>query len=214
MKIFHGSKYIIEAPEYGKGNLHNDYGLAFYCTGDFDLAGEWAVTDTRDGFINSYNVDLTGLSILDLRDDRFSVLNWMAILLMNRVFDINSPVARNGKDFIIKNYAISCEDYDVIIGWRADDSYFSYARSFLNNTITLETLGKAMYLGDLGIQYAFRSKKGIDSLKYERFDIAESQKYLHKRVGRDMAARKAYQEMCSTQSLESGTYLIDILRKN
>lgn len=31
--IYHGSEAIIENPEYLKGNVHNDYGLGFYCSG-------------------------------------------------------------------------------------------------------------------------------------------------------------------------------------
>ena len=38
----------------------------------------------------------------------------------------------------------------LFIGYRADDSYFSFANAFLNNTISLEQLRKAMYLGKLG----------------------------------------------------------------
>ncbi|MBQ4255634.1 MAG: DUF3990 domain-containing protein, partial [Bacilli bacterium] len=29
--IYHGSEFIIEKPEHLKGNIHNDYGLGFYC---------------------------------------------------------------------------------------------------------------------------------------------------------------------------------------
>ena len=40
----------------------------------------------------------------------------------------------------------------MIIGYRADDSYFSFANAFLNNTLSLEQLKEAMYLGKLGEQ--------------------------------------------------------------
>ena len=38
MIIYHGSKDIIERPEFGKGNRKNDYGLGFYCTENVELA--------------------------------------------------------------------------------------------------------------------------------------------------------------------------------
>ena len=41
MIIYHGSKDIIEKPEFGKGNQKNDYGLGFYCTENVELAKEW-----------------------------------------------------------------------------------------------------------------------------------------------------------------------------
>lgn len=37
MIIFHGFKDIIKNPEYGKGNIKNDYGLGFYTTEDIEL---------------------------------------------------------------------------------------------------------------------------------------------------------------------------------
>ena len=30
--VFHGSEFIIESPEFNKGNKHNDYGMGFYTT--------------------------------------------------------------------------------------------------------------------------------------------------------------------------------------
>ncbi|MBO4366707.1 MAG: DUF3990 domain-containing protein, partial [Clostridia bacterium] len=37
MIIYHGSKIVVQTPEYGKGNVHNDYGRGFYCTEYLDL---------------------------------------------------------------------------------------------------------------------------------------------------------------------------------
>jgi predicted RNase H-like HicB family nuclease len=47
--------------------------------------------------------------------------------------------------------------YDIIIGYRADDSYFSYIRDFLNNSIYIETLEKCMKIGDLGVQLCIKT---------------------------------------------------------
>ena len=40
MKLYHGSKYIIDKPTFGKGKPYNDYGLGFYCTENIDMAKE------------------------------------------------------------------------------------------------------------------------------------------------------------------------------
>ncbi|MDY3221374.1 MAG: DUF3990 domain-containing protein, partial [Collinsella sp.] len=47
--------------------------------------------------------------------------------------------------------------HDVIRGYRADDSYFSFARQFVSGMISLRQLQRIMCLGDLGIQYALMS---------------------------------------------------------
>ena len=68
MKLYHGSKNIIEKPVYGYGKKYNDYGVGFYCTEDIGMAKEWAVDIDSDGYANCYELDVTGLSILNLCD--------------------------------------------------------------------------------------------------------------------------------------------------
>lgn len=40
MELWHGSRKIVEVPQFGLGKAHNDYGLGFYCTESIDLARE------------------------------------------------------------------------------------------------------------------------------------------------------------------------------
>ena len=86
--IYHGSTNIIEKPTFGMGKPYNDYGLGFYCTESVELAKEWASVDSQtNGFANKYELNLNGLRILDLTDEKYSILNWMAILVRFRSFD-------------------------------------------------------------------------------------------------------------------------------
>ena len=38
----------------------------------------------------------------------------------------------------MEKYNIDISEYDLIIGYRADDSYFRFAEDFLNNSINLK----------------------------------------------------------------------------
>ena len=58
MILYHGSEKIIDAPEFGKGNSHNDYGRGFYCTENEELAKEWACSNNNNGFANKYEFDI------------------------------------------------------------------------------------------------------------------------------------------------------------
>src|SRR5574344_350095 len=141
MIIYHGSKDIIEKPEFGKGNKKNDYGLGFYCTENAELAKEWACCNNEtNGYANQYEIDLSDYKVLDLREEKYSILNWMALLLKFRTFDVNTPISAQAKEYILENFYVDVEEYDVIIGYRADDSYFSFAKDFINNTISVEQL--------------------------------------------------------------------------
>ena len=215
MIIYHGSKDLIKKPIYGIGNPKNDYGLGFYCTENLELAKEWACSNNEtNGYENIYEIHLDNYKVLDLRKKEYTILNWLALLLKFRTFDINKPIASQAKDFIIKNYLINTDNYDIIIGYRADDSYFSFAKDFINNTITLEQLSKAMQLGDLGTQIVLKSKKAIESLKYIGYERAIHLEYYTKRVNRDKKAREQYFNNYRLNIDYYGTYIIDIIRED
>ena len=214
MVIYHGSKDIIENPKYGKGNKRNDYGLGFYCTENIELAKEWACTNNEtNGFANRYEIDLTAYNILDLRENKYSILNWMALLLKFRTFDVNSPISIQAKEYILENFYVDVEAFDIIIGYRADDSYFSFAKDFINNTISVEQLSDAMMLGELGIQIVLKSEKAFDSVKYTGYELAQSKEYYVKRVSRDKKARETYLSSYRQNLVTDGLFVLDIIRR-
>ena len=214
MIIYHGSKDIIEKPEFGKGNERNDYGLGFYCTENVELAKEWACSNNEtNGYANQYEIDLCDYKVLDLRDEKYSILNWMALLLKFRTFDVNTPISAQAKEYILENFYVNVEEYDVIIGYRADDSYFSFAKDFINNTISVEQLAEAMRLGELGIQIVLKSKKAFDAVKYKSYELAECKEYYVKRVSRDKKARETYLSGYRQELVSDGLFVMDIIRK-
>ena len=126
--VYHGSSQIIKKPIYGAGNLNNDYGLGFYCTESMELAKEWACSVDTDGYANKYTLDMNGLSVLSLTNGECNILNWLFVLLENRKFKLIGDVAKQAKEYIFDNFAIDYKGYDIIKGYRADDSYFSFAK--------------------------------------------------------------------------------------
>ena len=214
MIIYHGSKDILEKPEFGKGNKKNDYGLGFYCTENVELAKEWACSNNEtNGYANQYEIDLSDHKVLDLRDEKYSILNWMALLLKFRTFDVNTPISAQAKEYILENFYVDVEEYDVIIGYRADDSYFSFAKDFINNAISVEQLAEAMRLGELGIQIVLKSKKAFNAIKYISYELAECKEYYVKRVSRDKKARETYLSGHSQNLVYDGLFVMDIIRK-
>lgn len=214
MIIYHGSKNIVEAPQFGKGNRRNDYGLGFYCTESVELAKEWACADSEtNGYANKYEIDLRGYKILDLRRERYSILNWLALLLKFRTFDANTPVSAQAKEYILENFSIDVDEYDVIIGYRADDSYFSFAKDFINNAISVEQLSNAMRLGELGIQIVLKSPKTFDEIKFLGYEVAECKEYYVKRVSRDKKARETYLSGRGENSVVDGLFAMDVMRR-
>ena len=210
MTIYHGSEQIVEVPTFGLGRKNNDFGLGFYCSESEELAKEWAVSSIRSGFSNRYTLDTEYLNNLNLNSPDYTILNWIAVLVEHRLFSIKTPVARRAKRYLIDNFGVNVNAFDLITGYRADDSYFDYAESFLNNGISVEQLARAMRLGKLGEQIVIKSKFAFSLLKYEGFDIAEKEKYYVLRKARDDEANQTYLEMLEEEG--DGLYIQDIMR--
>lgn len=208
--IYHGSEQIVEVPTFGLGKKNNDFGLGFYCTESDELAKEWAVSSLRNGFSNRYTLDTEYLNILNLNSPDYTILNWIAVLVEHRLFSIKTPVARRAKRYLIENFGVNVNAFDLITGYRADDSYFDYAESFLNNGLSVEQLARAMRLGKLGEQIVIKSKFAFSKLKFEEFDIAEKEQYYVLRKARDDVANQLYLEMLEEES--DGLYIQDIMR--
>ena len=211
--VYHGSPKIVEKPVWGVGNPQNDYGLGFYCTESVELAKEWACSVETDGFANQYILDLSYLSVLSLTGGDYNILNWLFVLLENRKFRIGGDIAKQAKEYIFKNFAIDYKNYDVIKGYRADDSYFSFANAFLNNTISVAQLEKAMVLGKLGEQIVLMSEKAFDSIEFTGAITAPKEIYLPKKLARDTTAREDFQKEKLRGSVLTEKYVLDIMRE-
>ena len=210
LTLYHGSEQLIEEPTFGKGKQNNDFGLGFYCTESEDLAKEWAVSSLRNGFANRYTLDTEYLNVLNLNSPDFTILNWIAVLVEHRLFSIKTPVARRAKRYLVENFSVNVNAFDVVTGYRADDSYFDYAESFLNNGITVEQLARAMRLGKLGEQIVLKSRFAFSKLHYEGFDVADRETYFCLRKARNDEANRIYMEMLEEES--DGLYIQDIMR--
>lgn len=208
--VFHGSERIIKKPVFGYGKPYNDYGLGFYCTENLELAKEWSVDENRDGFANRYEIEMDGLDVLDLVSDRFCILHWLSVLLVNREFELDTELAADARDYILEKFPVDTSEADVITGWRADDSYFTFARNFLSGAITLVKLGEAMRLGKLGTQFVLKSRKAFDRIQFVEASIAKAADWFPLKKGRDDEARRTYRDMRSRRE-RNGLYITRIM---
>ena len=208
--IYHGSTEIIEKPQFGRGKTYNDYGSGFYCTEHIDLAKEWACAEDTDGFVNKYEIDLSKLKILNLSSEEYTILHWLAILMKNRKVRMSAPVMKRGSEWLDQYFMPETKDYDIIIGYRADDSYFSFARAFVNNEISLNQLSYAMRLGKLGEQIVLKSKKAFDEIKFISYEVCDNKIYYAKRKARDDGAREAFNLELDKEDLR-GLFMRDII---
>lgn len=213
MRIYHGSEFVIERPQYGLGKKTNDYGLGFYCTEDKSLAGEWSVTPLHDGYINEYELNIGGLKVLNLDGGSFTVLHWLAILLENRTFDIEGDLASAAKEYLLANFRPDYEDADIIIGYRANDSYFSFARTFLSGALSYANLSRAIRLGNLGLQIVVKSRRAFDAISFVGSVPALRTTFLAAKERRDTEAREEFRRLRAQPFDASALYMLNILQE-
>ena len=210
-QLFHGSTSIIEKPQFGYGKVYNDYGLGFYCTDSLEMAKEWGVAQNRNGYANRYELDCEGLKILDLNGPSFNILHWLAVLLENREFDVPSGLALEAKEYILNTFRVDYQSQDAIIGYRADDSYFSFAQDFINGTISYRQLNNAMHLGKLGQQFVLKSKQAFDRIQFLGYEVADHDEWYAKKMLRDRSARREYFSVERNKRQRGDLYITQIL---
>lgn len=210
--LYHGSAEIVRRPLYGKGKVYNDYGQGFYCTEEIELAKEWACTENEDGYVNEYKVDMNNLNILDLSSEEYTILHWLAMLMRYRVVRLSSPIMKRGHHWLIEHFLPELAGKDIIIGYRADDSYFSYARAFVNNEISVAQLSYAMKLGKLGEQVVIKSEEAFDRIRFHGSVYVDRMEYYPKRQARDLQARELYIQELEKEDV-NGLYIRDLIRE-
>lgn len=211
--LYHGSENIIEQPEYNKGEKTNDYGRGFYCTEQIELAKEWACKKQQNGFVNKYELDMSALNVMNLNDPKYSILNWLALLAAHRTYWQNGSIAAEAKAYIKEYFLMDISDYDIIIGYRADDSYFAFAQDFVSGTISLQKLKEAMHLGRLGEQVVLKSRRAFLAIQYLGNEAVAAEEYYMKKMLREREARREYRRTRNRIADVNELFMIDIMRE-
>ena len=211
MKLYYGSKTLLQQPVYGEGNPTNDYGLGFYLTNDQNLADLWACQYPEGGFTITYSINIRNLNILQLSDvSEESVLKWITLLVKHRFSYQQIIENKQVIDWLISHFDVAINQYDMIVGYRADDSYFNYSIGFVTGAISLETLTKAMKLGKLGLQYVLISKKSFREIQF-----VSSYAVLHKDDYKEFREKTLdeYHELLRQEDIFTNTFIGDLMKK-
>lgn len=209
--LYHGSEHRLEHPYYLGASSHNDYGKGFYCTEVKNMAAEWAVKRNNNGWINKYEIECEGFNVLNLNDSNYCILHWLAVLLENRTFDLSYALAQEAREYILRHFSVDYSLADIIIGYRADDSYFSFAQDFLSGAISYRQLNHAMRLGKLGNQFVLKSPLAFERLRFVEADEALRELWYPLREKRDFTARSDYFASRMQRRRPDDLYIIQII---
>ena len=174
MRLYHGSDHVIKKPLYMGGKSDNDYGNGFYTTEYEDRARSWAVLNGKpeNSIVNVYDLDTTALEILDLNER--GVLAWIAEVVANR--GINQEAASIIGKRLTQLYRTDTTEYDIIKGYRADDSYTQVIEAFLLNQLNIHEVERLFYKGSLGNQIFLKSQKAFHKIRWiESYEVTLSE---------------------------------------
>jgi len=164
MILYHGSQNETVEPSFGRGDDRHDFGRGFYLTDSAELAGEWSVCrpESHDGWIHAFDLDLTGLKVFDFRE--FDPLAWVAELMRHRDADESAAYRRRAPVFVGK-YGVDIGVADVVVGWRADASYFYIVKAFVRGEVDVACMPRLLKLGGFGLQYAIKTPTAYAQLR-------------------------------------------------
>ncbi len=162
--LYHGSDKIVRSPLYGVGRPDNDFGSGFYMTEDVESAKEWAAVNGQDGncVCNQYEIDLEGLNVIRFED--YGILAWMAEVIANRGTD--GAVKAEVGDILVSKYKIDTSKADVIIGYRADDSYNKIVKAFLEAKLTIDEVAEMFREWQVGTQVFIKSPETFARIRF------------------------------------------------
>jgi len=196
MILFHGSQNETVEPCFGKGEDHHDFGKGFYMTDSAELAKEWSVCrpESHDGWVHAFDLDLKGLNVFDFRE--VDPLSWVAELMRHRDADDSAAYHRRAPAFIRK-YGVAIDACDVLIGWRADASYFYIVKAFVRGEIDVSCLPQLLKLGGFGLQYVVKTPSAYARLRSLTESRQRAQFDLHHAAydRRDADARNKMREL-------------------
>lgn len=129
----------------------------------------------------------------------------------NREFDTSTPLAAESKEYLLTTFHTDYKAADIIVGYRADDSYFSFASDFINGAISYRQLCNAMRLGKLGQQFVLKSEAAFNRLEFIGYEIADAKEWYKKKAFRDQSARRQYFDTERNHRQRGDLYITTIL---
>ena len=204
--LYHGSKegIIGNIQPLSRGDC--DFGVGFY-TGTDTLQPLTLVCGEPNPRFYVVDLKLDGLKILNLELG----LDWAMVVAYHRGY---MDIIRGSE--LYEKYAHLFDDYDLIIGYIANDRLYTELTRFFNGDITDVALMNCLVALDLGKQYVAKTQKGCDAFSI----ISESDIYsmeltaLQKKAAIRRKESYALASQIEKQYRREGKYFDEILRGN
>ncbi len=144
IKLYHGSREIVEYPDVRVTKFNKDFYFGFYCTKIENQAKRWAIRYTGTGVINEYNYS---------PNEKLKTLFF-------------SEMTEEWLDFIVFCRLGKPHDYDIVEGPMANDTIFNYVQNFADGKISRAAFWELAKFKKPTHQISFHTAKALTTLKF------------------------------------------------
>ena len=206
MIVYHGSDHIIETPVY-HGSKRTVLSETEY---DYEEGGEFNFVENMpdEHYYGGYYFAAPTADGWDA-DEAGTDSGRMFVPQAGKTYYVKALP----KDYLQANFLVDLSQFDIVIGYRADDSYFSFAQDFVSGVISLNKLSEAMRLGKLGEQIVLKSRESFSHIRFLGAEPAIAETYYEKKSMRDREARRAYRQTKRAADAINELYILDIMRE-
>lgn len=153
MILYHGSNVEVTRPRLIPSKRLLDFGAGFYLTSDLEQAKKWALRTTNNRETGSptvtvFEIDEKELVKLDLLTFESANKEWLRYIAANRTGKTTEG------------------SYDVVIGPVANDQAIRTVNNYLKGYFPEDVAIQLLLPQKLKDQYAFRTEKSLDILKF------------------------------------------------
>ncbi len=154
MRLYHGSKQIVELPEIRIQKYNKDFYFGFYCTLYPEQAIRWATRFTGSGYLNEYSYTPDE----GLRVKRFAEMTeeWL--------------------DFIVACRMGQSHAYDIVEGPMANDTIFNYIQNFADGKISREAFWALAKFKKPTHQMSFHTARALATLSFVKAEVVHDEK--------------------------------------
>ncbi len=154
IKLYHGSRECVEAPEIRISKYNKDFYYGFYCTILQEQAKRWAVRHNGRGIINEYLYKPD----ISLKIKKFPEMTeeWL--------------------DFIVACRSGQAHEYDIVEGPMANDTIFNYIQNYVDGKISRAAFWELAKFKKPTHQISFHTAKALTALNFlESYEVYDEE---------------------------------------
>lgn len=213
ISIFHGSFYVKKEVEFDNIFVNFDFGKGLYASFDEEVGKQIFSRFKSNSFFYHYSLETDGLKVLNFYDKKYSLLNFVATLTKYRIINFLRTYNIESVHYLIDNFAIDIEPYDIIIYPRTENSNFDFILSFVRNGMSYQTMKKFLDLSEEAKCIAIIKEDVLKMVELNKIEYLDCKAPYERYVRNDLKMRNKLKIASKRGLPEKNALFIDDIMK-